>query len=166
MQQCCHYLTVFNSKQEKQGIRPQIFKLSPEAHATFVMWAFIWPADSKYTNKLWEGRGGRGIHKIKGKKKTYLSYKLGDFSYASGRKIMITYWLRHEQEWHLELGMGNSQTYSQLSWWKMGVKNSIPTFWDWEWEWTIQFPTFGIGNEKVFPTQLGKEFPTSYTFVG
>ena len=28
----------------------------------------------------------------------------------------------------------------------MGMKNSVPNFWDWEWEWKTVFPKFGIGN--------------------
>ena len=34
----------------------------------------------------------------------------------------------------LGLGMGNTQTYSQLLGLGVGMKNSIPNFWDWEWK--------------------------------
>ena len=50
----------------------------------------------------------------------------------------------------------------------MGMKNSVPKFWDWECEWKTVFPTFGIGNGnekqcsqptlvKNWPKSLGKK---------
>ena len=51
---------------------------------------------------------------------------------------------------HLGLGIGNGQAFSQL--FGLGMKKSIPNFFDWEIEWKIKLPSFwiGIGNEKSF----------------
>ena len=38
----------------------------------------------------------------------------------------------------------------------MGIKKSVPIFWDLEWEWKTEFKTFGNWNEKQWSvTKLG-----------
>ena len=49
------------------------------------------------------------------------------------------------------IGNGNEKQCSQILGLGMGMKNSVPKFWDWEWEW-----------KTVFPTQLGKELTKEY----
>ena len=43
----------------------------------------------------------------------------------------------------------------------MGMKNSVPKFWDWEWEWKTVLPSFGIGNrneKQCSRPKLGKNW--------
>ena len=61
----------------------------------------------------------------------------------------------------------------------MGIKKSVPKFWDLEWEWKTEFKTFGNGNEKqwsvtklgnsgdsgVLGKKLGTGFPAHVWFI-
>ena len=55
---------------------------------------------------------------------------------------------KNSQYIFLKYGLSNrnEEQCSQISGLGMGMKNSVPNFWDWKWEW-----------KTVFPTQVGKE---------